>query len=163
MTDILKKIETLLIEEGVIPGDISGGLIKGRNIIDTGYAIAYRHKMEFSDSADFSTPWVGTLTSQDDMYIDEDRAPWRYCRYLQNEWIVNPNMVDRSDRKILPHGLKIEILLRNGVIHKVSSQFCNFEYSSVYHNDTPDPDDIVAYNILGPAKDWVYEWEDERI
>ena len=163
MTDILKKIEALLIEEGIISGDKPADLHKAKNIIDINFAVTHGHKLEFSDYVSFKPRYVGLLVPQniDDRYRDEERNYWNYCRYLQDEWIVNPNMVDRGSDQILPDGLSVEILLRNDIIDTGFSQFYNFNYSSVSNSSTPNSLDIIAYRILGPAEGWKYEWESE--
>ncbi len=161
MTDILNKIEALLIEEGVISDDKPADLPKAKNIIDIDFAVTRRYKMEFSDNINFKSAYVGLLASQniDDFYIDTTGASWKYCRYLQNEWLINSNMIDRCSKKILPAGLKVEVMLRNGDIGTGISQVYNFNYSSASSNNTPNSNDIVAYRILGTAEDWKYEWE----
>ena len=163
MTDILKKIEALLIEEGIISDDKPAEPTKAKNIIDINFAVTRGHKMEFSDNTDFKSSYISLLIPQndDDSYFDEEATTWKYCRYLQDEWLINPNMIDRGSEQILPDGLLIEALWRDGRVVTVNSHNANFSFSSVSSCLITDTADIIAYRILGPAEGWKYEWESE--
>ncbi len=164
MTGILKKIEALLIEEGIISDDKSDNLPKDKNIMDINFAVTRGHKMEFSDTVSFRPRYVSLLVPQniDDRYRDTERNYWDYCRYLQDEWIVNPNMADRGNEQILPDGLRIQVLKRDNKTATANSQNANFNFSNISNNNTPDTTDIMAYLILGTTKGWKYEWENNQ-
>ena len=170
MSDILKKIEALLIEEGVIPEEkpAQDEPVKSKKVIDTDFAIQTGHKMEFSDSLSFTSVYVSPLTSHDidedylnGDYLDEAVTPWDYCRYLQDEWLINPNMLDRGCKQILPDGLKVEVLLHNSTKAVAASQNVDFSFSDRTHHIKLDDIYVMAYRILGPAEGWKYEWEEE--
>ncbi len=128
-----------------------------KGIINLRLAIVNEHEMQFCDNKNFDkthTIRIGKLDSiKSDRFVVNEFG-WRYCRYIENKWLVNPNLITDTNITVVPEGLSIKALLRDSLVVWKDSHDLDFSIENENSNG-----DIIAYEILGTSQGWKYEWE----